>query len=87
MSVKDQLRAAAPDLASFVDAMRRELGPVKISYLKVGDQEYGMPTDWSKCVVPSDTVPVKQIQDAWYAGMKAAIATHIRMAGKKRRAK
>ena len=43
---REQLRAQAPDLAAFVDEVRDVFGPdVKITYLKIGAQEFGVKSE------------------------------------------
>jgi hypothetical protein len=54
MADREELRAAAPDLAAFVDECRRVFGPVKVTYLRLPDgREFGkQPTD--RIVKPVD---------------------------------
>lgn len=44
-SMRDKLRAEAPELATLIDGLREEFPDIKITYLKVGEQEFGKPMD------------------------------------------
>ena len=51
----EKLKAAReqnPEFAAMIDKIRAEFPGSKITYLKIGDLEYGEKTDESKCVVP-----------------------------------
>lgn len=71
-SRRDELRAAAPELAKFVDSLRAEFGEVRVTYLRLPDgREFGKSTR-DRAVLPADTTPVKQLQDKWQKQASAA---------------
>jgi hypothetical protein len=64
-SQRDELRAAAPELAAFVDECRRVFGEVKITYLLLPDgREFGRKTT-NQLVKPTDARPVHQVMEEW----------------------
>jgi len=72
-ALKQKLRSEAPELAAFVDSCRRVFGEIKITYLKIGEVEFGEKSK-SIPVRPTDTTPVSQLQNEWYEriGRRAA---------------
>ena len=65
MADRDELRAAAPDLAAFVDECRRVFGQVKVTYLRLPDgREFGKRST-NELVRPTDTRPVHQVMEEW----------------------
>ena len=64
-SQRDELRAAAPDLAAFVDECRRVFGEVKVTYLRLPDgREFGKRSQ-NKLVHPTDARPVHLVMEEW----------------------
>ncbi len=66
MANREELRAAAPDLAAFVDECRRVFGEVKVTYLLLPDgREFGKrPTD--RIVNPVDGRSGGEVMAEWY---------------------
>lgn len=65
-ALRKKLRAEAPELATFVDQCRRVFGDIKITYLRVGDVEFGSKST-RPAVHPSDSTPVAEIMAKWNA--------------------
>lgn len=63
---REELRAAAPELAEFVDECRRVFGEIKITYLKIGEVEFGSKSD-RPAVHPTDSTPVAEVMAKWNA--------------------
>lgn len=64
--LRDKLRADAPELAEFVDACRKEFGEIKITYLKIGEVEFGSKST-RPAVHPTDATPVAEVMAKWNA--------------------
>lgn len=65
MANRDELRAAAPDLAEFVDECRRVFGEVKVTYLLLPDgREFGRKTT-NQLVKPTDAKPMHLVIEEW----------------------
>lgn len=64
---REQLREAAPELASFVDAMREQFGEVKVLHLKVDALGYerGTPVDPNSCAPWVDGTPIYVLKAKW----------------------
>lgn len=64
--LRQKLRQDAPELAAFVDSCRRVFGEIKITYLRIGEVEFG---EKSKriAVHPSDSTPVAEVMAKWNA--------------------
>lgn len=62
-SKRDDLRQRAPELAAFVDGCREAFGEgIKVTYLKVGNEEYGMPVERDRCVAFSDAESAESVR-------------------------
>ena len=65
MAYRDELRAAAPELAAFVDECRRVFGEVKVTYLRLPDgREFGKKSTNAK-IHPTDATPVAEVMAKW----------------------
>jgi len=65
-ALRQKLRNEAPELASFVDSCRRVFGEIKITYLKIGDVEFGQKSTRT-AVHPTDSTPVAEVMAKWNA--------------------
>lgn len=63
-ALRTKLRNEAPELAAFVDSCRREFGEIKITYLKVGEVEFGEKSN-RPAVNPTDATPVAEVMAKW----------------------
>lgn len=64
--LREKLRSEAPEMAAFVDECRRVFGDIKITYLRVGDVEFGSKST-RPAVHPTDSTPVAEIMAKWNA--------------------
>ena len=65
-ALREKLRAEAPEMAAFVDSCRRVFGEIKITYLKIGDVEFGSKST-RPAVHPTDSTPVAEVMAKWNA--------------------
>ena len=63
-TLRDKLRAEAPEMAAFVDQCRAVFGDIKITYLRVGDVEFGAKST-RPAVHPTDATPVAEVMAKW----------------------
>lgn len=76
--LRQDLRAAAPEFAAFVDKCREVFGDVKVTYMRLPDgREFGKSTR-DRAVRPTDTTPVKELQERWQQQATAAAAARSR---------
>jgi hypothetical protein len=81
---KDQIRAAAPDMAAFADDMRSVFPGSKVTYLRIDalNLEMGIPIDMDRCAEMTDSTPIHVLKKKWAEQYKQQMEAHERRMNK-----
>lgn len=81
---REEIRAAAPELAAFMDSIREVFPGSKVTYLRIDSLniEKGLPVDMDCCVKPTDGTPLHILKKQWAEQFKQDIEAHERRMNK-----